>query len=221
MELDNYISTDKTFSIGTNLNIPQVDKVKKFLKENCENKYDFPAHLGIVMTAINPEKLDAAFNYCENYFKDYKKIPARMSEIKYFKDNSSPENTMIEIDVIEETLQNLHKNLVEYFSKNFKDNFIRSKDFERIQNNTLGDKEKENCFKYGFSYVLDLYKPHITIGSIPTKYLDEKLKEKIANDLKGVEDGFITIDNIHIIYHTHPKIQTESVTIKRLDIKLI
>lgn len=220
MDIESYQPTDKAFSIGVDLHIPKLEKLKDYLYKNCENKFNFPPHLGITYTCIQEKNLDEVFNYSINYFKNIKAFKTDVSNVIYSEDSINKGNIMMQLNVTGNELAKMHKETLTYICKNYKGNTIRAKDYERIKQGNLDDKRKEYAIKYGFSHVLDLYKPHITIGTVPKKYVTKDLKEKIEKDLKGVAGGQVEIKYVHIIYHTNPVIQTESVQLKQVNLTL-
>lgn len=212
--------TDKTFSVGLDLHIPKLKKLKEYLHKHYKNNYNFPPHVGIAMTAINPKKVDKAFEYVLSYFKPKKAFTTSTSNIIYYKNRVQQNNTMVQLDLNGSELPSMHKEILSFLSQNYKENYVREKDFERIKNNLLDEKSKDYVLRYGFSHVMDLFKPHITVANLLNEYVTDSLKEKIEKDLKGIANSVVEIKNIHIIYHTSPKIQTDTKVIRREDIVL-
>lgn len=213
-------STDKTFSIGIDLDIPEVQKVKEYTHKEFGNYYNFPPHIGITMTAIDPDFVEKAFDYSINYFSNKGTIKTKLSNLIYEVKTLEPDETLIKLKVLGPELYNIHKEMLGYLSTNYKNDYIREKDMERIESGKVSGKKLENIKKYGFSYVMDMYNPHITVAVIKNKLITSDLKKRISTDLSGVEGGDIEIKNIHIIYHTSPKLQTDTKVIRREDIVL-
>jgi|GEM_PF-4023640 len=212
--------TDKTFSIGVDLVIPKLTKVKKYLHKDFDNRYNFPPHVGITITAIDPKYLENAFNYCKQYFKDIKSFRTKVSPLSYKVSDNNPLETFIDLKIVGPKLYKIHKETTIFLSDNYKGGYVREKDFERVKKGLVKGVKSKNIKKYGFAYCMGLYNPHITVGVLQTNILTPELKGRIKSDLKGIEGGEVEIKNIHIIYHTSPKVQTESKVIKRFDIVL-
>lgn len=214
------IPTNKTFSVGVDLKLPKLNKIKEYLHKNYNNKYNFPAHIGITLIPINNKCASDAILHCKNYFTNHKPIKVKLSKIIYEPNSLNPDETMITIKVISKELKQIHKDLLISLNKNYRDRRIRQKDYQRIKQGILTGGKLQNVINYGFAYVLKLYNPHLTIGSIPTKFVTKELKQKISNQLKGIENSTIYLKNIHILYHTNPKVQTQSKVIKGVNILL-
>jgi 2'-5' RNA ligase len=92
-----------------------------------------------------------------------------------------------------ETLRSIHENIVRNINT-FREGHLREKyRASSLFLNQFSDKERSYIIQYGFPYLMDLYRPHLTVSY----FEDHKIAEKISKKLSW-ENKTCTVDKISI-----------------------
>lgn len=191
-------------SAGTDIQNEPLSKAKEYLTKNYNNRYNLLPHLTYMICPFPEYNLEKAKVDISDYFLNKKPFVFNLSELHF-----EPKKKFYSIPVIGSEVKNLHEDLVHLFNK-YRDGHVRKKDIARIQAGEREPKEIELIRKWGYFRIFDNFTPHITVGNVEA---DDKeiplITKKLQEMLKDVLGKTITINQIHIAFHTDSEIQTE------------
>lgn len=193
-----YKTIDTVFSVDSNIKIQSIADAKAFMTANYGNKYSHPVpHISYAICPMPESNLPKLKEELESYVSNVKKFEVTLSEVKY-----NAKNKFYYIELSGDTLRKLHIDLTNLANK-YRDNYIRTKDLERLNAGQLNEKEAQYLNTYGYMRVLEYFNPHITIGNIGIEeYNESELLTELKSRLVSVENSKVVIDHIHAVFHT-------------------
>jgi len=193
-------SINTVFSTDSVLEIPEIVDAKEILNKEYGSKYFIPiTHMGYSIVPC-PE-----YNF-ENIKEDILEYISKQKPYKIvFKELViQPESHFVYLKIEGTDPKRIHKEIT-IISNKYRDDYVREKDLERLEEGKFNDLERQYLEEYGYTRVMDLYKSHITIGSFDMDTEIEEVEKRLQKILKPILNKEIVIDNIHPIFHTDTK----------------
>ncbi|MGD2158182.1 MAG: DUF1045 domain-containing protein [Anaerolineales bacterium] len=190
-----YKTTDKCLSVTFQVENPNIEETKVYLEKNFDSIYTIRPHITFSITPIPTRNLENAKKAIENFLSDKKGFIVRLKGLAV-----DPKNRFFYLKVQNGGISKFHADLVASLNK-YRDGYIREKDVERIEQGYYNPSQIQNIVDYGFPRVLDLYRPHITLGNIPDVQVDiEQVKSKLVEILSNSAEGNIHISDVFVHY---------------------
>lgn len=191
-----YKKINTVLSISAALSIEEIINAKVLMNTKYGNKYSFlPPHLTYAISPFSKDLLDKAINNVEEYISKLK--PFRI----YFDILSLDESSnFFYLKINGKDIYTLHKEFTLLLNK-YRENYLREKDIEKLENNGFDSQSLEYLLKYGYSRVLKNFKSHVTIGNFDKCYSASKISKELDDILSPLFNKEIIIDNIHFVFH--------------------
>jgi 2'-5' RNA ligase len=96
---------------------------------------------------------------------------------------------------------------------------IRTKDQKRLRKRLYDKRERSNLHTYGYAHVLDLFKPHITLGEVEFGKLQPGIAS-VRKSLRSLQKRTFLVSNIVAILYQKESKEKSAKTIRKTTIRL-
>jgi hypothetical protein len=188
------------FSTDSVLDIPEIVEAKEILNKEYGSKYFIPiTHMGYSIVPCPKYNFEKIKEEILEYISKQKPYKIVFKELVI-----QPESHFVYLKTEGKDPKRIHEEITKISNK-YRDDYVREKDLERLDEGKFNDLEKQYLKEYGYTRVMDLYKSHITIGSFDMDTDIEEVENKLQRILEPILNKEIVVDNIHPIFHTDSK----------------
>ena len=191
-------------SAGTDIESEEIQKAKKYLTDNFNNHYNLLPHITFTICPFPEDNLAKIVKEIDSYFEGKNRISFELAPLNY-----EPQKQFFSLPIVGSEIKKIHEDLVNLFNK-YRDGYIREKDLLRFQSNERTVKDMELIQQYGYFRIFERFTPHITIGNVETT--DEMMpliKNELERLLENTISKNITVNKIHLTFHTDSEIQSD------------
>jgi hypothetical protein len=200
----NLIPCYTSLAIHTDIHSEKIDAAKKFMKETYGSTFDVDPHVTHLLFPMLNENFEELLPHLEVYLTALSPMTVHLGDVEV-----EERRKFFKLGIHDSNLDSLHRDLLEIAAP-FRRGAMRQKDIERLDNDYYDEKHKKYLNKYGYPRVLDMNKPHITLGSCETDICDlVKIKAELLDILEGVANSDLVISEIGIMLHTDAKVQSD------------
>ena len=198
MDISNLKPINTVFSVDSILEIEELIEAKLLMNKEYGNKYThIPPHLAYTIMPFPEKNFEQGKKELIEYINKQKPFTIKISNLMY-----EEKDKFFYVSLDGEMIKEHHKNITNMLNK-YRDNYIREKDFEKLNLGGFDEISTKYLIDYGYSRVFDNYKTHITVGNYTIENVDmKKLENRLRDILKPILNKDIEIDNIHGVIHT-------------------
>jgi len=198
-------TTKNTVSIGTQIHETKIMEAKTYLKKEFNNKYDIDPHFNFLIMAMPDYRVKDMEMLFDKYFKSKLPLKIKLGNLQY-----EVKHKFFSIPMLGSEVMDFHKELISILNP-IRDDYIREKDLQRINENRTDEEETQNILNYGYLRVLHKFIPHITIGNIQNNSdIDiQPVKNTLDNILGNLYQSDITISKIYVSFIEDAEIQSD------------
>lgn len=215
----NWTISDKSLSVGFDINDRNITKSKVWFGQKWPNNYNLSPHIGLVFLPLPEDTYRSAMESAFKFISNWRIKPNTVIRQIAFEINRE-EDVFVKFLIDKNWIEGQHNLLLNHLIEFRPLGMIRLKDLERVKENKYSAEEVKNLYNYGFIKSKNLFDPHITLGLIKKEDWNGDTETVIKNRFRGLINHKVMLDRVHIIYHTDAAKQINMKTIDRFDIKL-
>ncbi|HLD03965.1 MAG TPA: DUF1045 domain-containing protein [Candidatus Dojkabacteria bacterium] len=191
-------TTKQCLSIYSPVNIPQLNKVKTWMKDKYGSSYRNIPHISYVFSPIPEFNIPAVKKVLIDYFTNIHKFKLKIGPVLLNK-----KKKFFYLKVNHPQVINVHNELTLLINK-YRNNYFREKDLERMKNNYYSAEELKMLKRFGYARVYKTFDPHISLGDLEKNsenvILDEILKQ-LQSKLHPLVNKNYLVETAVVVYY--------------------
>lgn len=202
------VPVEKAITISFDLEFKEIDAVKQMMDERYGSVYNLKSHVTLLLLPIMDEYYQAAFEAYDEFLAGLKSFEIEFGNVLFSEDRN-----IFKLEILGPKLFELESSLLK-MSEKFRHDAVRLKDIRRVDEGFYSQEKVEHIKKFGYLFCEKYFKPHTSLGNIPTgEFNVNEVMAELNETLKPVLGKKLEVDHIEFVYHTDNDKQSEMNTI--------